>query len=120
MSHHDVDVRQMASLNDIPAGKDGQTMCAACLRGQLEIRTGLAVMGNRAARVAAWLRDLSDGYVAFDDDPAMKLAGPISVKHLPDVPAVGEFPLDFQSGVAAHKAYFIGRKGRAGRRRCPA
>ena len=28
---------------------------------------------------SAWLRDLSDGYVAFDDDPARRLPGPIIV-----------------------------------------
>jgi glycine hydroxymethyltransferase len=88
--------------------KDGQTMCAASLKRVNQNSYQLAVLGNRAARVAAWLRDLSDGYVAFDADPAMKLAGPVSIKHLADVSASGEFPLDFTSGVAAHKPYFIG------------
>jgi glycine hydroxymethyltransferase len=91
--------------------KDGQTMCAASLKRVTQNSYQLAVLGNRAARVAAWLRDLSDGYVAFDDDPLMKLAGPVSVKHLADISASGEFPLDFSSGVAAHKPYFIGMKG---------
>jgi glycine hydroxymethyltransferase len=90
--------------------KDGQTMCAASLRRVNRNSYQLAVMGNRAARAAAWLRDLSDGYVAFDDDPTMKLTGPVSVKHLPGVSAAGEFPLDFQAGVATHKPYFIGMK----------
>src|SRR5512139_1448605 len=88
--------------------KDGQTMCAASLLRVNGNLYQLAVLGNRAARAAAWLRDLSDGYVAFDDDPLMKLAGPVSVKHLAEVAASGEFPLDFTTGVAAHKPYFIG------------
>jgi glycine hydroxymethyltransferase len=90
--------------------KDGQTMCAASLKRMNKNSYQIAVLGNRAARVAAWLRDLSDGYVAFDDDPLMKLAGPVSVKHLSDVSASGEFPLDFSTGTAAYKPYFIGMK----------
>ncbi len=91
--------------------KSGQTLCAASLTRVTENSYQLAVLGNRAARVAAWLRDLSDGYIAFDDDVLAKLAGPVSVKYLPDVKAGGEFPLELKDGVAAYKPYFIGLKG---------
>jgi glycine hydroxymethyltransferase len=112
---------QYVTTNDVDALQDGirsprscwkktARPCAASLRRMNRNSYQLAVMGNRAARAAAWLRDLSDGYVAFDDDPTMKLTGPVSVKHLPGVSAAGEFPLDFQAGVATHKPYFIGMR----------
>jgi glycine hydroxymethyltransferase len=40
----------------------------------------LSLPGFSAGLAAAWLRDLSDGYVAFDDDPLRKLPGPIVVR----------------------------------------
>jgi glycine hydroxymethyltransferase len=39
----------------------------------------LSLMAEKAGLGAAWLRDLSDGYVAFDDDPLRKLPGPVWV-----------------------------------------
>lgn len=40
----------------------------------------LSLPSWQASLAATWLRDLSDGYVAFDDDPLRKLPGPIVVK----------------------------------------
>jgi len=63
----------------------------------------LTVPAGKAGLAAAWLRDLSDGYIAFDDDLQRKLPGPVSVqpssteaRHAKD----GE-------AVAACKPYFV-------------
>ena len=40
----------------------------------------LSVPGEKAALAAAWLRDLSDGYVKFDDDLLRKVQGPVWVR----------------------------------------
>ncbi len=91
--------------------KDGAIMSAANL-ARLSARSfQLALPGKNAARVAAWLRDLSDGYVAFDADPAMKLAGPISVKHNADAQFKGSLPAKLEEGLALSKPYFIGMQG---------
>ena len=46
----------------------------------LDVRTYQYILpAPNAALAAAWLRALSDGYVAFDDDLQRKLPGPISV-----------------------------------------
>ena len=111
---------QATTTNDVDALKDGDTqptfllekngqiMSAATLTRLSARSFQLAVPGANAARVAAWLRDLSDGYIAFDADPLMKLAGPISVKHNAEAKARGKLPAKLEDAVAAHKAYFIG------------
>jgi len=63
----------------------------------------------QAGLAAAWLRDLSDGYIAFDDDPQRKLAGPILVPEAAD--PVTSAPAA-QAG--APKPYQIGASGPAG------
>jgi glycine hydroxymethyltransferase len=40
----------------------------------------LSVPADKAGLAATWLRDLSDGYVAFDYDPLRKLPGPVVVR----------------------------------------
>ncbi|MBN1890131.1 MAG: glycine cleavage system aminomethyltransferase GcvT [Thermoflexales bacterium] len=95
---------QLATTNDVSgleAGgeqatflleKDGQVMSGGVLcRAAGENLYQLIVPGQKAARVAAWLRALSDGYVAFDDDPRARLPGPIVVRqaqadHTPHIP----------------------------------
>ena len=42
--------------------------------------------GRQAGTSAAWLRDLSDGYIKFDDDIDRKLPGPISIRSIPTTP----------------------------------
>ncbi|MBP7686990.1 MAG: serine hydroxymethyltransferase [Thermoflexales bacterium] len=91
--------------------KNGQIMSAATLTRRSARSFQLALPGANAARVAAWLRDLSDGYIAFDADPLMKLAGPISVKYNAEAKAAGKLPAKLEDAVAAHKAYFIGLQG---------
>ncbi len=45
-------------------------------------RYRLTVAADQAGLAAAWLRDLSDGYVAFDGDPTRKLPGPVWVRQV--------------------------------------
>ena len=114
---------QFATTNDVDALNDGDTqptfilekngsiMSAATLTRLSARSFQLALPGKNAARVAAWLRDLSDGYIAFDDDLLMKLAGPISVKYNAEAKAVGKLPAKLEDAVATNKAYFIGMGG---------
>jgi glycine hydroxymethyltransferase len=117
------DFLQHVTTNDVNALKDGDTqptfllekdgvIMSAAILARLSARSfQLALPGKNAARVAAWLRDLSDGYVAFDDDPLMKLAGPVSVNHHEGAHnQFGDLPRALADAVAAHKAYFIGMK----------
>jgi glycine hydroxymethyltransferase len=61
---------------------------------------------EKAALAAAWLRALSDGYVAFDDDLQRKLPGPVTVAETNPVDAT------FQESdpVSERKPYFIGKQ----------
>jgi glycine hydroxymethyltransferase len=64
----------------------------------------LSVQAQKAGLVAAWLRDLSDGYVRFDEDLTRRIPGPVLVlqsQRSPVTQANGE-------AVAARKPYFIG------------
>ena len=59
---------------------------------------------GKAALAAAWLRALSDGYVAFDDDLQRKLPGPVSVAGAtPSAPAALE-----GNPLGERKPYYIG------------
>jgi glycine hydroxymethyltransferase len=76
-------------------------------------RYQLAVPADRAQRVVAWLRHLSDGYVLFDEeDVEAKLPGPVVVRDLgaaeeelrdAELPSEDSF-----SPSVSHKPYFIG------------
>lgn len=64
----------------------------------------LSLPAEKSGLAVAWLRDLSDGYVAFDDDPERKLVGPVWVRSAsaaPETQASGE-------PVSAIKPYFAG------------
>jgi glycine hydroxymethyltransferase len=65
---------------------------------------------DQAGLAAAWLRDLSDGYVAFDEDVLRKLPGPVIVRRaeqtLPGRRLEDESELSPAHG--AGKPYFIG------------
>ncbi len=64
----------------------------------------LSLPAGKSGLAAAWLRDLSDGYVAFDDDPIRKLPGPVVVIESSDEP-VSVLEDEVQ---AADKPYYIG------------
>ncbi len=70
----------------------------------------LSVPNNQAALAAAWLRDLSDGYVAFDPDVTRRMPGPIVVMESNAQP-VSEATGD---AVSALKPYYIGIEAGSG------
>lgn len=86
-----------ASLNTPQGAIDGTLTCVSSYHYRLSVapaQSGLA---------ATWLRDLSDGYVAFDGDLQRKLPGPVQVQ---DSSAAAVPP---PAGVkTAAKPYFIG------------
>ncbi len=70
----------------------------------------LSVKNEQAALAAAWLRDLSDGYVAFDPDITRRMPGPIMVMESntqPVAQATGD-------AVGERKPYYIGIENGAG------
>lgn len=64
----------------------------------------LSVPTAQASLAAAWLRDLSDGYIAFDDDLPRRIPGPVAVAE-----TTAE-PVKAASGdvLASAKPYYIG------------
>jgi len=73
----------------------------------------LTVPGEDAQRAATWLRDLSDGFVAFDaSDPLKRIPGPVVVTLGGTLPKLPEGPSD----AGGDKPWFVGMpeaKGRA-------
>ena len=59
-----------------------------------EDRWLLIVHPGFAGLVERWMRGLSDGYLAFDDDIARKVDGPVAIRRLDEVPdcTAGELP----------------------------
>lgn len=98
---------QQAQLTRIftPAGEvDGRVTFIDETTYRLDIpaaRSGLAV---------AWLRDLSDGYVKFDDDITRKLPGPVCIKEIPSFVS-DMVPGELNNG---SKPYYIGMKNQDG------
>lgn len=60
---------------------------------------------QNATLAATWLRDLSDGYVAFDSDPTRRIPGPIYI-HESAEPATQDAP---GNAISSTKPYFIGQ-----------
>jgi glycine hydroxymethyltransferase len=67
-------------------------------------RFRLTVPGEQAGLAATWLRDLSDGYTAFDDDPRRRLPGPVVVASA----AVSSAPQATGDAISSVKPWFIG------------
>ena len=76
---------------------DGTLTCVGTYQFELTIPTKMQGI------VAAWLRDLSDGYVAFDEDVLKKLPGLTVVKVSQNKPV-----LPLQGSPLAPKPYYIG------------
>ena len=66
-------------------------------------RLQLTVPGSDSGEVAAWLRDLSDGYIIIDDDLYRKIPGPVWVKQVDSEQNI----IDGDS-VDQSKPYYIG------------
>jgi glycine hydroxymethyltransferase len=66
----------------------------------------LSVPGKQSGLAAAWLRDLSDGYISFDNDLTRRIPGPVIVTET-NVEAVTSASGD---AVSEKKPYFIGIK----------
>jgi glycine hydroxymethyltransferase len=64
----------------------------------------LCVPAEKGGLAAAWLRDLSDGYIWFDDDLLRKVPGPVWVQKTTDNPC----PKMESDPIGKHKPYFIG------------
>jgi glycine hydroxymethyltransferase len=112
-------IRQFANfvfMSDVECLKPGQSQATRlvtpkeCIDGILKCiaptNFQLSIPSSKAGLTAAWLRDLSDGYVAFDDDPTRRLPGPIVVMGSPDIPEIhlnGDPLYD-------RKPYFIGAR----------
>jgi glycine hydroxymethyltransferase len=75
----------------------------------------LHVPSSQAGLVSAWLRDLSDGFVAFDGDPLRKVPGPIVIQDaVPGKPLTGE-----GEPVSKVKPYYIGQPDSRGAQPLP-
>ena len=95
-------------------GRGGEVISPGLLQrpGSGHDRYRLIAPVDRARRVAAWLRHLSDGYVRFDDaDLWAKLPGPVVVRDLgpadEDIPELSGLNEEFTPPVS-HKPYFVG------------
>ena len=95
--------------------RDGRVMSPAVLHrpGKARDLYQLVVPGEKAARVAAWLRALSDGYIAFDDDLRAKLPGPVVVRQAKEsFSPQATLPVGLEANPEAvdkTKPYFIGQ-----------
>jgi glycine hydroxymethyltransferase len=64
----------------------------------------LTLRGDKAGLAGAWLRDLSDAYIKFDDDLAMRVPGPMRIALIPaqKIDKINDDPIGGQ------KPYYIG------------
>ncbi|MEW6717895.1 MAG: glycine cleavage system aminomethyltransferase GcvT [Chloroflexota bacterium] len=110
-----------ALSSDVEALKpgDSQATCVHTSMGAVDgfltcLEAGtfqLSVPGDKAGLAATWLRDLSDGYVLFDEaDLEAKLPGPVWVQ------ASSLKPVTMEKGdpIGTRKPYFIGKQAESG------
>ncbi|MCP4540497.1 MAG: glycine cleavage system aminomethyltransferase GcvT [Chloroflexi bacterium] len=95
--------------------RDGKVMSLALIQRPSfgHYRYRIVVPANRAWRVIAWLRDLADGFVRFDDaDPWAKLPGPVVVRDMGTfdeaIPELQTLEQDTFTPPFSYKPYFIG------------
>ena len=106
-----------AFSSDIEALNPGQRQATTLLTPKGQIAGSLICLAHerfvfsmpasKGGLAATWLRDLSDGYVAFDPDLTRRLPGPILVSAL-ETPPAGEFSPAAGVSNGAGKPYFIG------------
>jgi glycine hydroxymethyltransferase len=81
-----------ALASDVEALKEGKPQTTKVITSHDEIsgtilkvndiEYRLTVPAEKSGLVSAWLRDLSDGYIEFDDDLLRKLPGPVAVQEI--------------------------------------
>ncbi len=74
---------------------------------------GFSTSAAQAALAATWLRDLSDGYVAFDNEPIRRLPGPVIIREMA-VPSEHTQEKISSEAMSVKKPYFIGVSGSTG------
>jgi len=95
---------QATRLNTAQGEVEGSLTCLDAYRFRLTLPAA------KAGIAAAWLRDLSDGYVLFDEDPLRKLPGPVSIADCDLPPAL----VDKGNPFGANKAYYVGATAQKG------
>jgi glycine hydroxymethyltransferase len=100
----DIDQAQKTTLNIDGHLIEGMITCHA------EHEYQLTVSKADGGIVAAWLRDLSDGYINFDEDLLRKVPGPVLVEES-HKKITGNVKGEF---TGQHKPYFIGIKTASG------
>jgi len=104
---------------DLEAVKAGESLATAIYTPKGTVEGALTSVGTQVYRLSmpaqqaglavAWLRDLSDGYIAFGDDPLRKLPGPVIVKEIAAAPLQKSLAAEPASSArGASKPYFIG------------
>ena len=82
----------------LPQGKvDGRLLCISPYHYRLVVPALFAGISSN------WLRELSDGFVIFDDDPLRKLPGPVKIRESRTIP----FSLQDGESVASIKPYIV-------------
>lgn len=66
----------------------------------------LTVPGDQAGLASAWLRDLSDAYIQFDADIAMRLPGPMRIEDTESLASIDSQ----KSPISSAKPFYIGMK----------
>ncbi|MDY6873211.1 MAG: serine hydroxymethyltransferase [Chloroflexota bacterium] len=83
------------------------------INGMLKCKTPnafiLTVPGTHSGLASAWLRNLSDGYITFDEDLRMRMPGPMSIADI-DPQSPGEAKGE---PVSDTKPYYIGKSNTA-------
>jgi len=109
----DVDALMQAGQQQIThlLEADGRAMASGVLEMVSATEYRLHLESN-VARVAAWLRSLSDGYVLADpNDPHTRLPGPVDVRHVGTTSDVLLAVQDMPQAGYADKTAFVGRSG---------
>lgn len=103
-----------AFSSDVEALKPGDSQPSSLFTPRGEVKGTLqcnspyeyvfGLSASQAGLAATWLRDLSDGFVAFDDDPLRKLPGPVLIQESGE--AAADNPT--KTLIDMQKPYFIG------------
>jgi glycine hydroxymethyltransferase len=73
----------------------------------------ITIQAKDAGLGITWLRDLSDGFIRFDQDPARKIPGPFAVKQIKKT-FTPDKPVNTESITSSNKPYHIGIRDSGG------